>query len=299
VVASSPAPAGVRLSGEPAIDPAGLTLGVAAAGAPARQRPLAGQLIGVVGLVKFRNHITFVNVVFSALLFANHIDGALWIRLALLYLSFNVLLYSGLYTMNDIADRQADAAHPGKCLRPIPSGRIGIGVAMVATVAFVTLGIFTGAQLFGASVLTCYGAVIVINVVYSCGGRDVAYVDVVLNGLPHVVRFLMGAALVGRQPPLTHLISLLALAIVMSCLRRRIERDTPGWEARRALHAWSDKGLERVMAFSTATMLSIAVWQGPVAPGFHATVLGCFAVLVGGAHASPRLRRSLRWFWVR
>ena len=58
---------------------------------------------------------------------------------------------------------------------------------------FVASGIATGA-LFGARIFWCFAAVVAINAAYSFGGRNVVYLDVVLNALPHVVRFLMGRA---------------------------------------------------------------------------------------------------------
>jgi 4-hydroxybenzoate polyprenyltransferase len=60
-------------------------------------------------LVKPRYHASFVTVAVGALLFAESFDALLVLRLAALYVSFNVLLYGGIYTFNDIADRAADA----------------------------------------------------------------------------------------------------------------------------------------------------------------------------------------------
>jgi hypothetical protein len=41
--------------------------------------------LGGLGFVRFRYHVTFVNVVFGALIFADQIDGALAWRLLTLY----------------------------------------------------------------------------------------------------------------------------------------------------------------------------------------------------------------------
>ena len=74
----------------------------------------------IVALVKPRYHVSFVTVVVGALLFAELPDRALAGRLVMLYVSFNVLLYGGIYTFNDIADRAADSRHPVKRTRPSP-----------------------------------------------------------------------------------------------------------------------------------------------------------------------------------
>ena len=87
---------------------------------------ITGALACGVALVKFRYHVTFINVALGALIFAARLDGAFAWRLFALYVSFNVLLYSGLYAINDLADRESDARHPLKRRRPIPSGRMSV-----------------------------------------------------------------------------------------------------------------------------------------------------------------------------
>lgn len=78
-------------------------------------------------LIKFRYHVTFVSVLCGALLFAPRIDRQLGVSLVLLYCCFNILLYGGIYTLNDIADRATDARHPRKGRRPVASGAVSVG----------------------------------------------------------------------------------------------------------------------------------------------------------------------------
>ena len=80
----------------------------------------------LLALIKPRYHASFVTVAVGALLFAEPPTAALASRLAALYLSFTVLFYGGIYTLNDLADRVEDARHPVKRLRPIASGRLGM-----------------------------------------------------------------------------------------------------------------------------------------------------------------------------
>jgi 4-hydroxybenzoate polyprenyltransferase len=257
---------------------------------------IAGALASGAALVKFRYHVTFINVAFGASIFAARLDGALAWRLFALYISFNVLLYSGLYTINDLADRESDARHSLKRRRPIPSGRVSVPEAKRWAGIFVVSGMVTGA-LFGPRILGCFAAVVAINVAYSAGGRNVVYLDVVLNALPHVVRFLMGALLVGRVPPVTHLMAFLLVAVALSCLRRLVELDVNGWEARQSLQAWSAAALTRVLFGALVAFAGLAAWLGASAPGFYAALAGTAIVLIGGAHRAPRVRRALRWVW--
>ncbi len=79
-------------------------------------------MMPLLALIKPRYHLSFVTVAVAALLFADPVDITAAEKLWWLYISFNVLLYGGIYTFNDIADRQEDAHHAVKRLRP-NSGR--------------------------------------------------------------------------------------------------------------------------------------------------------------------------------
>lgn len=256
-----------------------------------------GWLARRTSLVKFRYHLTFVNVMFGALIFAPRWDWLLAPRLLALYVSFNVFLYSGLYTINDLADRRSDSEHPLKRRRPIASGLVSLAEARAWAAVFLIAGLASGVFWFDASIAACYGAIVLINLVYSTGGRNVRYLDVILNSLPHAVRFLMGALLVARHPSLFHLVALLLLAIAFSCLRRRVEQDVEGWEARQSLRAWSIATLNRVMLGSLGALAVLAVWHAASAPGFYTALIGTAATLIGGAHTSRYVRCRLRWIW--
>lgn len=256
----------------------------------------AWQLWPYVRLIKFQYHITFLNVLFGALLFAPAFDLGLAGRLAALYVSFNVLLYGGLYTLNDLADCVADARHPRKKLRPIASGSVTRSHAAWYAGFLTAAGLATGAAL-GPHVLLCYVAVTAINLGYSFGGRDVRGADLLLNSLPHVVRFLMGVLVVGGQPPLGHLITLLFMAIALSSLRRDVEKDVDRGRSRPTLLRYTDSQLKTVVAVCLGAGAGIALMGVAEAPGFYAVLGGTTTVLIGGAYLSETVRGVLRRIW--
>ena len=256
----------------------------------------AWQLWPFVRLIKFQYHITFLNVLFAALLFAPAFDIRLAWRLAALYVSFNVLLYGGLFTLNDLADCAADARHPRKKLRPIASGSVTRSHAAWYAGLLIAAGLATGAAL-GPHVLLCYVAVTAINLGYSFGGRDVRGADLLLNSLPHVVRFLMGVLVVGRQPPLSHLIALLFMAIALSSLRRDVEKDVDRGHSRPTLLRYTDSQLKTVVAVCLGLGTWIALKGVAEAPGFYAVLGATMTVLIGGAYLSEAVRGVLRRIW--
>ena len=113
-------------------------------------------LAACLALIKFRYHVTFINAAFGALIFADRLDRDLAWRLLALYVSFNVLLYSGLYTINDLADRESDARHPLKRRRPIPSGRVSVRTAEWWASVCLASGMASAAFVFGTPIVWCY-----------------------------------------------------------------------------------------------------------------------------------------------
>jgi decaprenyl-phosphate phosphoribosyltransferase len=253
-----------------------------------------------IALVKFRYHITFLNVIFGALIFAPRITPALALRLAVLYICFNVLLYGGIYTLNDLADRQSDRRHPRKRLRPIASGAVSPRAALAFGLGLIALGFTTASLMFSWSVVLCFGAVTVINAAYSAGGRNVPYLDLVLNAAPHAIRFLMGALLVDRVPRHAHLIAIMLLAVGLSCLRRHVEKETAeSSEARSTLGRYERTQLEGLGLTSLALLIMVCLSSARVAPGFTAIVLTTGVVLICGGHRVRVVRKPLRAVWTR
>jgi hypothetical protein len=232
-------------------------------------------------LVKPRYHLSFVTVAVGALLFADPIDGALALQLAMLYLSFNLLLYGGIYTFNDIADRAVDARHPAKKMRPIAAGRVSVAhAAVIGTVLCVSGGVL-GVLVFPAPILACYGAILA------------------LNAAPHAIRFLMGAMLAGRAPRFGHLVAWFCLAAGISCVRRLVEKETGGESARPVLRRYSVSGLALTADAGLAIVLALSLRDGLSSPGFYAIVLTAYVFLVVCARRVPAGHVGFERLWLR
>ena len=251
-----------------------------------------------VRLIKFPYHVTFLNVVFGALIFATTIDLSLALRLVALYGAFNVLFYSGIYTLNDLADRDADRRHPKKRHRPIAAGIVPARHAVPLAAGLIAVGLFGGAC-FGPRILTCFVVVLLLNLAYSGGGRNIVGLDVVLNAAPHVVRFAMGALLVDRMPSGPHLLAFFLVAVAISCLRRDVELDIDHDASRATLRRYTSSTLATMTLLSLSVFVVMLQHEGVAAPGFYATLAASTVVLVGGAYFSVPGRRVLRWFWTR
>ena len=249
-------------------------------------------------LLKPRYHLSFAGVALGAVLFARDPDLTLVLRLGALYLSFNVLLYGGIYTFNDIADRAADAAHTEKRRRPIASGRLSVKLAAVICASLIAAGLVSGALLFPGPILSIYAAVLVLNAAYSCGGRDLPWLDVALNSAPHALRFLMGVLLTDRRPAPGHLLAYFCLAAGIACVRRIVELESAG-EGRPVLGSYSTRGLARAADLGLGIVLILWLVNGPASAGFYAIVTLGYLLFVVGARRVPRGHVGLSWLWLR
>jgi 4-hydroxybenzoate polyprenyltransferase len=250
-------------------------------------------------VAKPRYHLSYAAVIAAALLFGPVADRHLAAQLVILYFSFNVLFYSGLYIFNDLADACADAAHPHKRQRPIAAGRISVPGAALAATALVMAGLLTAALFFPPPILLAYLAALVLNAAYSGGGRNLPYLDIVLNSAPHAVRFLMGALLVGRVPLGGHLVTWLCLAAGVSCVRRLVELEADGVGSRSTLGHYSSQGLARAADLGLPIVLVLCVADGLQSPGFYLLATTAYLLFVVAARRVAMLQGPLAWLWLR
>jgi decaprenyl-phosphate phosphoribosyltransferase len=250
-------------------------------------------------LIKPRYHLSFAAVVAAALLFDPAPDLTLAVRLATLYVSFNLLFYTGIYIFNDLADARVDAAHPGKRHRPIAAGRVRSREAAVAAALLIAGGLTAAALLFPPAVVAIYALTLAINAAYSCGGRNLPYLDIALNSAPHVARFLMGVLLVGRRPPAAHLVAWFCLAAGVACVRRLVELDEHGASHRPSLAHYSPRGLSLAADGGIVLIAALFAIDGFAAPGFYAVALIAYTLFVLVARRSARGHAQLAALWLR
>jgi len=250
-------------------------------------------------LIRFEYHVTFIGVVCGALLFTKAGTAPWYKPLLLLYASFNVLLYGGIYTMNAVADVASDRRHPLKRKRPLPSKAIPMKSAVAFSAVFITAGLLSGLVLFNGPVFHIYIAVLALNVFYTFVAKKVPYLELIINGLTHMLRFLMGVLLVGAEAPRLFLLAIFCLAFGLAGVRRSVEKDVPGWEVRKTLKFYSTRGLIvlELLAFLVISLLWVT---DPSVPRvFYGVLAAVYIVLVGGAHLSGPVRHFFRFIWTR
>jgi 4-hydroxybenzoate polyprenyltransferase len=142
------------------------------------------------------------------------------VHAALAFITFS-LLASSVYVFNDIVDCASDRAHPVKRRRPIASGEIPVGQAVVASVLL--LGAALGLSVFEPRVLPVSAAYLAINVLYTFRLKHVVIVDVFAVASFFVLRLLAGAAAVDVVPSVWLLLCGGLLALFLGFAKRRHE----------------------------------------------------------------------------
>lgn len=178
-----------------------LAAGARAAGKPVhvipREAPRAATLARALRVYQWaKNILLLVPLLTAHVLF----DPDALLAAVFAFVAFS-LAASSVYVANDVADLQDDRRHPTKRARPLASGELSIGYAMILAPALLAaaLALATLLPVEFAFLLATYLAM---NLAYSLGLKRVPLLDVfVLAGL-YTLRILAGAAAV--DVPVSH-----------------------------------------------------------------------------------------------
>jgi 4-hydroxybenzoate polyprenyltransferase len=160
--------------------------------------------------------------VFVGLLFGHAWNDAQTVAQVLLAAVAFSLAASTVYVGNDLADRERDRLHPKKCRRPLASGAISAGAALVvgalclaAAVAF--------AWAASPTVLAIIAAYLLLNAGYTLGLKHVVLLDVFIIAAGFMLRILAGTLGVGIAPSHWLLLCGLMVTLFLGFAKRRAE----------------------------------------------------------------------------
>ena len=250
-------------------------------------------------LIRFEWHITFLAVVLGALFFSTDPKPSLFASLLLLYASFNVLLYGGIYMLNDVADVKSDREHSMKRKRPLPSGKVSVKSVMIISFTLITAGLLTGFLLFNRPIFYTYIAILALNIFYTFIAKKVPYLELVTNSVTHPLRFLMGVLLVSNKIPYLSLLAIFFLYLGLACVRRIVEKDVKGWEARKALKFYSGRTLLFVQLASFFAIILLSAIDTSVSKLLYLLIIAVYTTIAFGIYISDPIRALFRRTWTR
>ena len=132
-------------------------------------------------------------LVFAALVFAERLFDPAAVLAALAAFAIFCVLSSVVYLINDVADRERDRQHPLKKHRPIASGTLPVGVALVAAAVLGAAGI-GAAFLLGVRFGLVASAYLALMSIYSGPLKHMVIIDVLTIAIGFVLRAVGGAA---------------------------------------------------------------------------------------------------------
>jgi len=223
-------------------------------------------------------------VILGALLFAPAIPPSLFLTLLFLYLSFNVLLYGGIYTLNDIIDVESDKKSPLKKTRPLPAGKIRISSALIFAAILISFGLLSGMLFFSAPIVQMYSIFLVLNLFYTLVAKKIPYLELITNAATHPLRFFMGALLVEGSAPYLLLFAIFLLAFGIACTKRRFEMEDGGWSARPILRFYSGNKLILLQLSALAVVLLLPIIDTQTSKILYLAVTTCYVTIVFGVY---------------
>ncbi len=170
------------------------------------------------------------------LVFAHRLDRPqLSLQAFLAFLAF-CAASSAIYLLNDVRDRESDLRHPLKRHRPIASGELGIGAALISAVGLLALAAIASVRL-PALFAIALSAYVTLNVLYSLGLKRVVILDVMTIAAGFVLRVLAGAAAIEVEVSSWLLLCTTFVALFLAFSKRRQEIATlpPGEVTTRAV----------------------------------------------------------------
>jgi 4-hydroxybenzoate polyprenyltransferase len=250
-------------------------------------------------LIRFHYHCSFVGVLLGVLVVTHHWSAPLVWRLLLAYISLNVLLYGGLYSLNGITDAEADRRDPFKHRRPVASGAITRKAAGVFAAALVVAGFVTGEAWLGFDAMPAYVLLFVLNVFYSLIFRNFFLLDVLFNSATHPPRFWLGMWLAGGDLAWDLLALVFLFAIGMSASRRSVLMDHDSGQSRCSLARYSTFKLFVIEGIAFGAIGSLWILGRPTFQTPYILTMCAYVVFVGGIETVPQIRTAFEKLWLR
>jgi 4-hydroxybenzoate polyprenyltransferase len=177
-----------------------------------------GLLISALRPVQWtKNLFVFAAIFFSKSLVNPHAV----LKVAFAFVLF-CLLSGCTYIFNDLCDRESDRKHPVKSKRPIASGLIGTGQAVILLVVCLAIAM-AGAFFVNLPFFLVCAVAFIVQVLYSLVLKRIVIVDVFIIAFAFVLRVVAGGVAINVEMSSWILICTLLLALFLALGKRRHE----------------------------------------------------------------------------
>ena len=202
-----------------------------------------------------KNGFLFLPLVFALKL----LDPDLFLSVVIAFFSFS-FCSSFIYIINDVLDAQADALHPRKKNRPIPSGKISSQLALMIGVGCLAVSfglVFSFAiSVFFSYVLLCY---LFLNIAYVLLLKNIHLIELFVVAINFVLRVLAGCFVINVAPSNWILVVTFFLSLLLVLVKRRAELVVLGTNAaahRKVLKYYSEGFLDKLILIAATITIT-------------------------------------------
>ncbi len=211
---------------------------------------------GYFKLLRIKYHPTFALIALAMAYFAQAITPDLAFQVFSLYLVFNVLLYGGIYAINDIAGAKEDALHPMKQRQPVASGEIPPMNAALFALASIAAALLASVLFFDREITAFFLAFLFVNMLYTFAAKKLPYAELVIVSITHPMRFAMGVAAVKAQMPYFLIFALYSACFGIAALIKEAEIKSVGNNVRSTLKHYTEAKILAMKLAALAAMLA-------------------------------------------
>ncbi len=210
-----------------------------------------------------KNFIAFAPLIFAKQLFEIH-----QLLTAVGVFAAFCLTASSVYILNDIADIEADRAHPEKKNRPLASGALSTGTAIIVLAVLLIIDGFILSTLNYRFVLIAV-AYFVLNIAYSFKLKEIVLLDVFIIAAGFMLRVLGGAYAIDVQVSSWIVLCSLFISLFLGFAKRRSElvqtSGLTGRSIRKVLRVYRVDFIDQMLTIAAAgAVISYALYT--VAP---------------------------------
>lgn len=194
--------------------------------------------------------------VLAGLFFSDRLLDFTSFRQAVLATVAFCLVSSAVYCLNDIVDREADAAHPEKCRRPLACGAVSLAEAkgLLAASLVGCVAVLAVAR-FPWPVPVVIASYLAMNVAYSGWLKHVTLLDVVVIAAGFVLRLVAGTWAVGVDPTSWIVLCTGLLALFLALGKRRGDLELELAANRNSLSGYSLNYIDQALGMMGAATL--------------------------------------------
>ena len=160
--------------------------------------------------------------IFVPLVFSKHLFDKDYLIASILAFFVFCFITSVVYVINDIVDAESDRLHPKKKKRPIASGEIRTGPAIVAASILFSTAVLLSFKL-NLLFISVVGLYFILNVLYSFVLKNIVLLDIFSIAAGFMLRVLAGAFVIDVSISSWLVLTTMFISLFLAVMKRRSE----------------------------------------------------------------------------